>query len=43
MQQIVQEYTSAQKDLGIIVNSAFKWCSHVEEISSKGNKMLGFL
>lgn len=25
---------SVQKDLGIIVNSDFKWTSHVEEISS---------
>ena len=34
---------STQKDLGVAVNSNFKWGSHISNMSSKSNKMLGFL
>ena len=34
---------STQKDLGVAVNSNFKWGSHISNMSSKTNKMLGFL
>ena len=35
--------TDTQKDLGVILNTDLKWSSHISSISSKANKLLGFL
>ena len=34
---------SSQKDLGVNVSSNLSWNNHIDSISAKGNKMLGFL
>ena len=39
----VVSQTDTQKDLGVVVNTNLKWSSHISSISSKANKMLGFL
>lgn len=35
--------TGTETDLGVVVNDNLKWCSHISSITSKANKMLGFL
>ena len=37
------QQSSSQKDLGIITTSDLKWNKQVQEISTKANKMLGFV
>jgi hypothetical protein len=37
------QQSSSQKDLGIITTSDLKWDKQVQDISTKANKMLGFV
>jgi hypothetical protein len=39
----ILESVSSAKYLGITVQSNFKWDKHINDITSKGNKALGFL
>ena len=42
-QNTLSDPPSSQKDLGITITNNIEWNKQVQEISTKANKMLGFV